>query len=57
MEFKPKKIEKVVISIRIDNNTLETIDSLSAKSEISRNEFITQALDFALKNMRSRKVI
>jgi len=54
MEFKPKKNEKVVISIRIDNNTLETVDTLSAKAEISRNEFITQAIDFALKNMRSK---
>lgn len=43
-KFKPSKIntEKVVISIRIDINTLEEIDKEAAKIEISRNELITQ---------------
>ena len=52
-KFKPSKIntEKVVISIRIDINTLEEIDKEAAKIEISRNELITQCIDFALSNI------
>lgn len=51
-EFKPIKIEKTVISIRMDNDTLKTIDSLSEKTDISRNEFIVQCIEFALKNFK-----
>ena len=52
-KFKPSKIntEKVVISIRIDINTLEEIDKEAAKIEIRRNELITQCIDFALSNI------
>ena len=52
-KFKPSKIntEKVVISIRIDINTLEEIDKEAAKIEISRNELITQCIDLALSNI------
>lgn len=52
-KFKPSKIntEKVIISIRIDINTLEEIDKEAAKIEISRNELITQCIDFALSNI------
>lgn len=52
-KFKPSKIntEKVVISIRIDINTLEEIDKEAAKIEISRNELINQCIDFALSNI------
>lgn len=52
-KFKSSKIntEKVVISIRIDINTLEEIDKEAAKIEISRNELITQCIDFALSNI------
>lgn len=52
-KFKPSKIntEKVVINIRIDINTLEEIDKEAAKIEISRNELITQCIDFALSNI------
>lgn len=46
--FLPKKIEKEVISIRIDRETLEKIDNLAANIKISRNEFIIQCIDFAL---------
>ena len=39
-DFKPIKQEKGVISIRIDLDLLKTIDELSYKTDISRNEFI-----------------
>ena len=51
--FKPKKInnEKIVISIRLDINTLNEIDTEAMKIDISRNELITQCIEFALDNI------
>lgn len=49
--FKPIKQEKAVISIRIDTDTLKTIDKSSAKYDLSRNEFIVQCIEFALKHL------
>ncbi len=49
--FKPIKQEKTVISIRIDSDLLKNIDSLSNDADISRNEFILQCIDYALKNL------
>lgn len=53
--FKPtkqeKSKEKTVISIRLDSDTLKTIDEIAVKTDISRNEFIVQCIDYALKNM------
>ena len=53
-EFAPKntKKEKTVISIRIDTEMLNSVDNLSAKADISRNEFIVQCIDYALKNLK-----
>ena len=50
-DFKPTKQEKTVISIRLDIDMLKTIDEASAKTDISRNEFIIQCIDYALKNL------
>ncbi len=52
-EFKPIKQEKTVISIRIDTDILKTIDNLSNKTDISRNELIVQCIDYALKNLKT----
>lgn len=51
-EFKPIKTEKTVISIRLDVNMLKNIDEISAKTDISRNEFIIQCIEYAIKNMK-----
>lgn len=51
-EFKPIKQEKQVISIRLDTSTLQAIDSLSTKVDISRNELIVQCIEYALNNMK-----
>lgn len=51
-EFKPIKPEKVVISIRIDTEMLKRVEELSVKSDISRNEFIVQCIDYAIKNYK-----
>ena len=54
-KFKPSKSdkskEKSVISIRLDSELLQTVDEISAKADISRNEFIVQCIEYALKNM------
>ena len=52
-EFKPFKQEKSVISIRIDNDMLKIIDEQSAKTDISRNEFIVQCINFAIQNLNN----
>lgn len=49
--FRPKKTEKDVISIRIDTALLEKVDRLSAGIDISRNEMIVQCIEYALSNM------
>lgn len=51
--FKPIKQEKTVISIRIDVELLKTVDELSAKTDISRNELIVQCIDYAVKNFKN----
>ena len=51
-DFKPIKQEKTVIRIRIDVDVLKKINKLSNDTDISRNEFIVQCIDFALKNLR-----
>lgn len=50
--FEPIKQEKTVISIRLDTDMLKTVDLLSHKTDISRNEFIVQCIDYALKNIK-----
>lgn len=50
-EFKPTKTEKTVISIRLDVDMLNEIDIIANKADISRNEFILQCIDYALKNI------
>ena len=54
--FAPKKqkknTEKTVISIRLDSELLKTVDESSFKADISRNEFIVQCINYAIKNMK-----
>ena len=52
-EFKPIKQEKAVISIRLDTDILKKVDELSLKTDISRNEFIVQCIEYALNNLKS----
>lgn len=43
--------EKVVITIRLGENKLNEIENLSFKFDLSRNAFINQCIDFALKHI------
>ncbi len=49
--FSPKKQDKEVISIRLPSSLLQKVDMESAKADISRNEFINQCIEFALKHI------
>ncbi len=51
--FMPRKPDKEVISIRIPTDLLETVDKNAAKSDISRNEFINQCIQFALEHLQN----
>ncbi|MBE6139546.1 MAG: ribbon-helix-helix protein, CopG family [Firmicutes bacterium] len=50
-KFIPTKSEKIVISIRLENEKIEKIDEIANKIDISRNELINQCLDYALNNL------
>ena len=51
--LKSKKIkqEKVIISVRMDEAVLNTIEQVLVNTNISRNEFINQAIEYALDHM------
>lgn len=51
--FNPTKTEKTVISIRLDVDLLNNIDSFSQKIDISRNEFIVQCIEYAIKHIQN----
>ena len=54
-KFRPIKQEKTIISIRLDIDLLDTIDDISAKTDISRNEFIIQCINYAIDNIEATK--
>ena len=54
--FQPiNKSEKIVITIRIEDYRVEELDKIASKINISRNELISQCLDFAVKNLEFKK--
>ena len=55
-KFQPAKSEKIVISIRLEENKLQKIDKIANKTKISRNELINQCLDYALENLEFQNI-
>ena len=53
MKFSPGKVEKILITLRIAEDFLEKIDREASKRNLSRNEFICQAIAYAMDNMDS----
>lgn len=53
MKFSPGKVEKILITLRIAEDFLEKIDQEASKRDLSRNEFICQAIAYAMDNMDS----
>lgn len=55
-KFQPtNKSEKIVITIRIEDYRVEELDKIANKINISRNELISQCLDFAVKNLEFKE--
>lgn len=55
-KFQPSKNEKIVISIRIEEDKLQNIDDIASKCNISRNELINQCLDYSVNNLEFREI-
>ena len=51
-EFIPKQYQYIATTIRLSSHKLDLINSMAAKHNISRNEFLTKCIDFALLHMR-----
>ena len=56
IKFNPTKSEKIVITIRIEDYRVDELDNIAYKLNISRNELISQCLDFAIKNIDLKEV-
>lgn len=58
-DFEPHKKtslnEKVVATIRISLDTLDEIDKVAGKIDISRNELINQCIRYALDNLKNQE--
>ena len=50
-KFSPEKLEKVVITIRIPEKMVQEIDCKANTTDLSRNEFIKQCIEYALSKM------
>ena len=50
-DFIPKQYKKEQITIRIGFEKLDNIDRLAETYNLSRNEFINQCIDYAVKHM------
>ena len=57
LKFNPTKSEKLVITIRIEDYRIEELDQIASKINISRNELISQCLDFAVKNIEFKRIL
>lgn len=52
----PKEDKTVTMTIRIDRTLQERYNDLSAKTNRSRNELISMALQYALDNMELKNI-
>lgn len=50
-QFKPKKEEKEVISLRIATDLIQELDEKASLFDMSRNELIIQSIRFVLDNI------
>lgn len=53
---KPLLNDKIVISIRLEEQKLKELDELARKTDISRNELINQCIEFALNNLEENDI-
>ena len=52
-EFIPKQYKKEQFTIRMEEEMLKEVESLAAKYNLSRSEFIVQCVGFAMEHMSS----
>lgn len=52
-DFTPKPYKKEPITLRIDVEKLEQIETLAAKNGMNRSEFINRCIDFAIQHMKT----
>ena len=50
-KFVPIEQKKSLISIRLNDITIEKIDKMANKNNVSRNEMIKQMLDYVIANV------
>ena len=50
-QFTPKQYRKEQFTIRMEHETLQNVDKLAAKYNLSRSEFIVQCVLFAIEHM------
>lgn len=50
-DFIPKQRKKEPLSMRIDFEVLKKIDKLAAEYNLSRSEFISQCINYAIEHM------
>ena len=53
---KPLLNDKIVISIRLEEQKLKELYELAGKTDISRNELINQCIEFALNNLEENDI-
>ena len=53
---KPLLNDKIVISIRLEEQKLKELDELAGKTDISRNELINQCIEIALNNLEENDI-
>lgn len=54
-KFVPIEQSKTLISIRLNDLTIQKIDRLANNSNLSRNEYIKQMIDYVLENIEEEK--
>ncbi len=50
-QFAPKQYKKEQFTIRMEHEMLQNVDTLAAKYNLSRSEFIVQCVQFAIEHM------
>ena len=51
VQFTPKQYKKEQFTIRMEHGMLQNVDTLAAKYNLSRSEFIVQCVQFAIEHM------
>ena len=56
-KFNPQRTEKIIVSLRLPKDKVDSIDMLALNFNISRNEFLMQCIDYALENIADENIV